>query len=266
MLLLVVSRCGSSVSLDKMPITVNRMPAPIADVDTASLAVLRLASRAAVRASLESGAVHAFRGSINTLSLGVRVLEETLVSDGEPSSPDLQRRCIASVRDELKRLQETTGGVLEEGAAEDGGNPRPVRVSDVLDGTAAILQPTCRMRRIVLTAENGDRDTTVLGRPAWLRHAVLNLAVNAIDAMPDGGELRLRSRCERATAVLEVSDTGSGIAPHARDRIWEMYYSTGSGLGIGLPVAAHIAQTHGGAVTLEPSETGALFAIRLPVL
>jgi len=238
----------------------------VSDTDVASLSMLRMASRAAVRATLEPGAVHAFRGSLNTLSLGVRVLDETLAGGDDTPSRELQRRCLASLRDELKRLQQMTGGALEDGADDDRSESRPVNLADVLQGVVDQLQPTCRMRRVTITSEHAERDLTVIGRPAWLRHAMLNLAVNALDAMPGGGELRLLLRRAGSTALIHVSDTGQGVASHARERIWDMYYSTGSGLGIGLPVAVHLVHAHGGSIELDPSQTGASFVIRLPIL
>jgi PAS domain S-box-containing protein len=109
----------------------------------------------------------------------------------------------------------------------------------------------------------------VLGRPAALSEVMTNLILNAIDAMPQGGSLRVATRAEGNQWVLvEVSDTGIGMPEQVRRRIFEPFFTTKgeAGTGLGLSVSYSIIKRHGGEIRVE-SEVGrgASFTLRLPV-
>jgi signal transduction histidine kinase len=233
--------------------------------EQAELSLLRLASRFQTLSLLQPAAVHDFRGSLNTLSLNVRLLEQISAS-GSTNGPDgdLQRRCVASLREELSRLERLTCGVLEEGRA-DTAQSEIFSLARVIEEALTLLRPTAARQQVTISFEPPARDLTTKGRSQWIRHAILNLADNALQAMPDGGSIRLELRHEDDRAVIEVADSGPGIPDDVRERMWDVNYSTRRGLGIGLPVVAHIVKAHKGSVVLEPSSTGASFAIRLPV-
>jgi hypothetical protein len=100
-----------------------------------------------------------------------------------------------------------------------------------------------------------------------LKQAVLNVVVNAIHAMPDGGELRFEASAGQDTAELRISDTGVGIPPELREKIFRLYFSTKKeGSGIGLAMTFRIVQLHDGTIdfTSEPGK-GTTFLIRLPI-
>lgn len=111
-----------------------------------------------------------------------------------------------------------------------------------------------------------DGGIEVQARPDEIRQAIVNLVTNALEAMPDGGALKVALSIEGNHAVITVSDTGPGVAPETAHRIWELYYSTKSGgHGIGLHVVRSVAESHGGSVTLDRSTPGAQFSLRLPL-
>ncbi|HKB15930.1 MAG TPA: ATP-binding protein, partial [Planctomycetota bacterium] len=99
--------------------------------------------------------------------------------------------------------------------------------------------------------------------------AVVNLVENAIDAMPRGGvlELAVGSGSSPDSVVLSVSDTGRGLDPAVRDRLFEPYFSTkSSGTGLGLAIVRRAVEAHGGGISVESRpEGGTVFRIRLPV-
>jgi signal transduction histidine kinase len=95
------------------------------------------------------------------------------------------------------------------------------------------------------------------GDAARLEQAVLNLCVNAVEAMPEGGTLTLTTRAADGTVDLDVTDTGVGIPPENLDKILKPFFSTKSfGTGLGLPLVARVVAAHGGRLWAE-SETGA---------
>ena len=100
-----------------------------------------------------------------------------------------------------------------------------------------------------------------------LKQAMLNIVVNAMQAMPDGGELRFDSVADEESAEIRISDTGAGIPPELRDKIFRLYFTTKKeGSGIGLAMTFRIVQLHDGTIdfTSEPGK-GTTFSIRLPI-
>jgi signal transduction histidine kinase len=100
-----------------------------------------------------------------------------------------------------------------------------------------------------------------------VRQAVLNVAVNAVQAMPRGGRITIRTRREARTALLEIEDTGAGIAEEVRERIFEPFFTTkASGTGLGLAVVKRIVESHGGTVCVRSVPgAGTTFALRFPL-
>jgi CheY-like chemotaxis protein len=108
----------------------------------------------------------------------------------------------------------------------------------------------------------------VLGSAAELREVVTNLILNAVDAMPDGGTLSLTTGVAGNQVWLEVGDTGQGIAPEVRERIFEPFYTTKAqrGTGLGLAVSRSIARRHEGDLTVESAPgAGSRFRLMLPL-
>lgn len=99
-----------------------------------------------------------------------------------------------------------------------------------------------------------------------LKQALLNLLINAMQSMPQGGSLTLRCAAEHDEAIIEVRDTGAGIPPDALPRVFEPYFSTRKGgTGLGLPVARRIINRHGGRLTVETEVgRGTCFRVALP--
>jgi signal transduction histidine kinase len=94
----------------------------------------------------------------------------------------------------------------------------------------------------------------------------MNLVLNAIQATPHGGSVRVVAGVEAGAVCLCVDDSGPGVPPNARDRIFEPFFTTkDSGTGLGLPLVHSIVQQHGGTIVVEASPAGgARFHIRLP--
>ena len=97
----------------------------------------------------------------------------------------------------------------------------------------------------------------------------MNLMLNAVQAMPNGGTLCIRTNAAGTQVALEVADTGPGIAPANLDRIWDPFFTTkppGSGTGLGLSITQRIVTRHAGQITAENrAEGGARFTVELPV-
>ena len=99
-----------------------------------------------------------------------------------------------------------------------------------------------------------------------LHRALANLVLNAIDAMPQGGTLTLRTRADADNFVIEVSDTGSGLSKEECDRLFTPYYTTKEhGTGLGLAIAQSVISDHHGRITVKSAPgQGTTFVIQLP--
>jgi PAS domain S-box-containing protein len=106
-------------------------------------------------------------------------------------------------------------------------------------------------------------------REGGIRGVCMNLMMNAVQAMPEGGTLRVVTGADGEAALLRVEDTGPGIAPEHLDRIWDPFFTTkpvGQGTGLGLSITQRIVTRHGGSIRVENRPGGgACFVVRLPV-
>jgi signal transduction histidine kinase len=155
-----------------------------------------------------------------------------LLDFARPSTPQLLPERIESV------VEEAVGAALAQ-------KPAEVEIVRELDPT---LPPVPMDARLV-------------------RQAVLNVAVNAVQAMPRGGRITLRTRRAGETVVVEIEDTGAGIPAEVCARIFEPFFTTkASGTGLGLAVVKRIVEGHGGAVAVRNQPgSGAVFALSFPL-
>ncbi|MBX0330366.1 GAF domain-containing protein [Oscillochloris sp. ZM17-4] len=151
-----------------------------------------------------------------------------------------------------------------------------VLLNDIVDESLSITRPRwrddmqSRGAQLKIVRDLGDLPP-IIGDGAALRDLVTNLILNAIDAMPEGGELRLRTELlaeGEPSALIAISDTGVGMSGEVRQRIFDPFFSTkgSSGTGMGLSMAYGIAQQHQGAISVESEPgRGTTFQVRLPV-
>ena len=151
--------------------------------------------------------------------------------------------------------------------------PKPMDLNEVVQSIATMLQRLLS-REFVLQIELGPEPLRLVGDSSMLDQVLLNLVVNARDAMPGGGRLTIRTRIHRPAsnhphAMLTVTDTGSGIPPEHRDRIFEPFFTTkepGRGTGLGLATAFGIVKQHRGSITVSSEVgSGTTFTILLPL-
>ena len=121
---------------------------------------------------------------------------------------------------------------------------------------------------IDIVEHRGARGVFVDADPARLQQVVVNLIVNAVQAMPGGGTLTVTTRADTENAILEVVDTGIGMDERVRERIFVPFFTTkdvNEGTGLGLAVVHGIVTAHGGSISVDsvPGE-GSKFELRLP--
>jgi two-component system nitrogen regulation sensor histidine kinase NtrY len=151
--------------------------------------------------------------------------------------------------------------------------PRPQLESVSLNGLVQQVaksheaQLTAHQPPIVLKMQLDVTTPHVEADPALLHRALSNLFLNAIDAMPQGGTLTLRTRGNASDACIEIEDTGAGMTPEECERLFTPYYTTKQhGTGLGLAIVQSVISDHGGKITVESSAgAGSTFRIQLPL-
>jgi signal transduction histidine kinase/ActR/RegA family two-component response regulator len=151
---------------------------------------------------------------------------------------------------------------------------RALDLRAVVASAVSMARPAADAKGITVSVERDDDAYAVFGDPARLQQAIVNLIANAIKFTSEGGEVRVRLRRDAATGVVEIEDTGRGIAPALLPHIFERFRQGDnesadrqSGLGLGLSITRHIVEMHAGAVTASSAGQGkgATFTVRLPL-
>jgi signal transduction histidine kinase len=189
---------------------------------------------------------------------------------GEVSGQPDARREVDIIIQQIDRITRTIERFLSAARMSSPSSERIV-VDDLVRETAALVDLECRRQGIHLQVDPATGNAAVLGQRDGLMQVLLNLAVNGIQAMERGGELRLASRPARLRGApaleLSVADTGAGIPADERRRIFEPFYSTRGTTGLGLFISRSIVREHGGITTLESEPgQGTIFRVVLPVL
>ena len=147
-----------------------------------------------------------------------------------------------------------------------------VNLEQVVEVGLEFARPSWRdkaqQRGVTVTIETDLQPAYVLGSAAELREVFVNLLVNAVDALPDGGTITIRVWQDHDTCCFSVHDTGVGISPENRARIFDPFFTTkplSQGTGLGLSVALSIVQRHRGTFEVEPVQPhGTLFTVCIP--
>ncbi len=215
---------------------------------------------------LAAGVSHEIRNPLGAVFLHVDLLAEEL-RDHAPESAALVADMLAEIRTQLARLDDLVQDYLS--------LVRVAQIERTPEDLGAILRTWATEWQALGSAQgitcqlDGLDDLGVVAVHAnTLRRALLNLVQNALEAMPRGGTLTLRGRRAGATVQLDVCDTGSGIPPEQRTRIFEPLYTTkAGGTGLGLYIVQEVVAAHGGQVGVQSVEgQGSTFTLTLPLM
>jgi len=222
---------------------------------------LETAERLSAISQITSGVAHEVKNPLNAILMHVEVARMKLA--GGDTSVEPQMEIIAR---EILRLDRVVKTFL------DFTRPVELRLTEVpLDSfvreTVDLASPQAAAAGIHVSVEGDGEGATIRVDPDMMKQAILNIVVNGIQAMPNGGDLRVEWAAQREDAEIRISDTGMGIPPELRDKIFRLYYTTkAQGSGIGLAMTYRIVQLHDGTIDFvsEPGK-GATFVMRLPV-
>jgi signal transduction histidine kinase len=217
-------------------------------------------------ARLAGGLAHEIKNPLSTIRLNMELLAEDFSQD--PDNP-LHRRVLNKVKivqRECQRLQELLDGFLDFAKVRRL-RIEPTNLNHQVRQVLAFFQAKARASNIeVIDYLASDLPTVLLDRESF-DGALLNLLINAQQAMPQGGQLVVRTSAAPDGVALDLIDTGCGMDAQALSHIFDAFYSTKrGGTGLGLPIARKIIEAHGGQILVqsEPGR-GTQFTIKLPV-
>src|SRR5690349_2966924 len=223
---------------------------------------LKVSERLAALGRITAGVAHEVKNPLNSMRLWLENLKESLSSDGDGSS----QQAVQVLDKEIDRLDQVVKRFL------DFTRPMDVRLeatqlADLLKEVLEIAKPQLEKSNILLAQLLPIDVPEVYVDRALLKQAVLNLVLNAAEAMPNGGHLRLVLSRRGEMAEITVGDTGKGIPPENQQKIFQLFFTTRpGGSGIGLASTFRIVELHNGSIDFT-SEVGrgTTFRIELPL-
>lgn len=222
------------------------------------------AGRYAELATLAGGLAHEIRNPLSTIRMNVELLREDLEELGDPRAGRMLKR-IDRIQHECRHLDDVLGAFLQfarlgelEVAEDDLGR--------IVADFVRFYEPEAQRHRIELRPRIAADLPLVRIDGRLMRQVLMNLALNAQQAMPQGGLLELLAYRSGARVCLDVIDTGAGIDPAHQPRIFEAFFSTKpGGSGLGLPTVRRIVEAHGGTIECQSEKgRGSRFTICLP--
>jgi signal transduction histidine kinase len=225
---------------------------------------LNNAERQAAIGRLTQAVAHEIRNPLNVINLSIDHVASKYAPEDEKRREQFSR-ILSSIRDEVARLKRLLSDLLNYG--------RPPRLametfdlSKLVDETIDLIQPQADDQGVKVSVEKDSVVADVRGDRERLKSCFSNIAINALQAMPSGGELSLHIAQVNGSVEVTVSDTGVGISEEALGKVFEPYFSTKqAGFGLGLAVTKAVVEEHQGSVEVRSQPNlGTTFVVRLP--
>ena len=221
---------------------------------------LRRADRLSALGELSAGLAHEIRNPLGSIEGAVQILgRRELSEETRQEFADLAYR-------EVVRLKGLLTNFLEFA------RPQPPRavVSEVdllLQSVVKLASETAMMARVSFRVDNAKELPPVAVDPEQIKQVLLNLVINSVQAMPNGGKIALRARQDGEWIQVEVEDEGVGILPDDLERVFDPFFTTRTnGTGLGLSIAYQIVNQHGGHISaVRNPQRGMTFSVTLPV-
>jgi signal transduction histidine kinase len=208
---------------------------------------------------------HEVRNPLSSLDIHIQLLEEDLGALAPQTREQLTPR-LAIIRGELHRLESIVGQFLRL-TGPSALDLEPVPLANIVNHVCDLLRPEAAARETEIVAEVEPNLPEILADPVRLTQALLNLQINALQAIERKGRILVIARCSDDCLLLSVGDNGPGIPPEKLPSIFDPYFTTKpEGSGLGLWIAQQIISAHGGNIVAQNSPGGgAVFTMTLPI-
>lgn len=213
--------------------------------------------------NLAAGVAHEIRNPLNAIAIGLQRLDKEFAPASQVESKEFGQ-ITKTIQGEVGRLNRIVEEFLSL-ARPPGLSLKICRPADLLEELDRILAPEAHRRGLLWSVSGEGLTHEVRWDPERLKQALWNVVLNALEATPEGGTVRVEADTVSGeeAVVISVIDTGTGIPPEVRERVFEPYYTTKEGgTGLGLALARQLVEVHGGRITLS-SEAGKGTTVRL---
>lgn len=207
---------------------------------------------------LAAGVGHELRNPLTSVKM--------LVQTGLEEDGILSRNDLKIIESEVRRMERSLQTFLAFARL-----PKPerrlVELNDVLDCTLDLIGGRAKRQRVMVTVDTLNGDIEFVVDKAQLQQVLVNLAINALDAMPNGGSLTLRTQLAGGGVRIDVIDNGVGFSDEALSNLFQAFSSSkDTGVGLGLVICRRIIEEHNGAISAQHTPGGgATFTIWLPL-
>ncbi|MBX7115790.1 MAG: response regulator [Myxococcaceae bacterium] len=225
----------------------------------------QIAEKLAAVGTMTAGLSHEIRNPLNAAGLQLQVLERRVEKLPDSATRTSLLEPLRLVRDEIRRLDHVLEDFLQFARPREL-LARPVELVPLINRVLDLLQNDAERRSIRVVRQLADMPV-ISGDDGRLRQVVMNLALNAMEAMNGPGQLTVSTEQQDRMVAITLEDTGPGIPPELRERIFEPFFTTkATGSGLGLPIVHAIITQHGGTIEIKNGqERGTRFVVRLPI-
>lgn len=211
---------------------------------------------------LAAGIAHEVCNPLSSISSIVQMLKRARSQGPDTEQLELIETHVQRISSTVRQLVSLSRPSVERWERAD--------IGEILDDVVQLVTFDGRARLVEIAFERPRSLPRTFVLRGQLDQVFINLSLNALDAMPDGGRLRISAREEHGSIVVRVEDSGCGIAPETAPRVFEPFFTTkepGRGTGLGLAVSYNIVEKHGGSLdfTSTPGE-GTAFRVEIPIL
>jgi signal transduction histidine kinase len=230
---------------------------------------LRLAIQMRGFARFSMAFAHDLKAPLNAMVLNLELLKGTLARPGaaDVDAAEVRRtRYVAVLGEELARLDRYLRTMLTQTAPPSEAQ-QEFDLRELVEDLATLLGPQAKQQHVHLEAQLPPEPVRLHGHRDHLKQAMLNIAINALESMPEGGRLDISLGLDAGRARIAVRDSGPGIPPELLGKIYGMHFTTkAGGTGIGLYVARSVVESHGGEIHVDSDRRrGTCFQVELPV-
>ncbi len=235
---------------------------------------MRAAERLSVLGTLAAALAHEIRNPLEALNLNLELLERNLgAPEGTAGQDEKKRKYLGILESEISRLSGIVENFLSFARPSRKATSR-LQLGEVLKGVTDLVANQAASRHVQMLFVTDGTPIVVEGSEDQLKQAFLNVIINSLEAMPDGGRLVVSAASADAggtapaMAVVRIEDTGEGIPAERMGRLFDPFFSTRPhGTGLGLTIAHRVIQDHGGKIQVESTPgSGTTLTVALPSL
>jgi len=226
-------------------------------------AQIRHSEKLATVGQLATSFAHELKNPIAGINATMQILEEDFPAN------DRRREIFNEIRRQISRMNKAVDDLLRY-ARPAVPQLSPTRMHREIERAILLLQPQVRKQRVEIVSRVPEDLPELMVDPELIQQVLMNICINALQAMPAGGRLEISARGQRTNhqegVSVRIQDTGKGIPPAHRSRIFEPFFTTKhTGTGLGLSICSKIMDQHGGTIQVESEEgKGTAFTLFFP--